>query len=136
MSRAPVPLQAMSPRLAIHRAERRFCRHQPSFVDIRLPCADRDVLLDWYLGRGWGVDARVDDRTIGVAEVAHLITGGDPEQWLVDGITHLSRLVDVEPRTAEESHEYDAIRADVHNAARCLTEWLPLFLAAPIKFRA
>jgi hypothetical protein len=80
--------------------------------------------------------ARVDDAAIGFDEVAQLIAGDEAEEWLVDGLTDCCRLVDVEPRSAAEDHEYDAILTDVQNATRCLIRWLPLFLAAPINFRA
>jgi len=92
----------------------------------------------WFTARRWeglGMDARVDDAAIGFEEVADLIAGDEAEEWLVDGLMHFSPLIDVEPRSAAEDHEYDAILTDVQNATRCLIKWLPLFLAAPVNFR-
>jgi hypothetical protein len=63
------------------------------------------------------------------AHVARIIAKGEPPEWLVLGLEHLSGLVRADLLTSKEYHEFAKIIEQMHDAADRLLKWLPAFSA-------
>lgn len=58
-------------------------------------------------------------------DVASKITNGDPPEWLLIGLNHFSKFIQLEPKlTSKEDREIDV---QMLKAARYLTKWLPTY---------
>jgi hypothetical protein len=59
------------------------------------------------------------------ADVANKITNGDPPEWLLIGLNHFSKFIQLEPKlTSKEDREIDV---QMLKAAQYLTKWLPVY---------
>ena len=59
------------------------------------------------------------------ADVASKITNGDPPKWLLIGLNHFSKFIQLEPKLT--SKEYREIDERMLKAAQYLTKWLPVY---------